>query len=356
MAIVSFLGISKFRNLKQVEIKPNKCFNVVYGANGSGKTSLLEAIYHLSLARSFRTRLFNRVIQYGSDKFSIFSEISSISVGLERHRDGNLRIRIAGKEIYTSSKLTNILPLQLINQDSYQLIDAGAKTRRQFINWGVFHVKPDVFLESWNKMKRILKQRNAALKKPYAIKEEIILWDKELVKAAYLIKEMKIAYIGQLANIVSQIIMPLLAIEGLNFTFYAGWDEKKGLQEVLHEGLTRDMQLGYTQYGPHRADLRITVEKIPAQDVLSRGQKKILVCVMKLAQAILLQETAGKKCVLLFDDLVAELDEEKRKQICKIIAQLELQTFITGTDIGILQKLFNPKETSIFQMVSGSVV
>jgi len=353
--VLSHLEITDFRNINHAKIDLDKNFNIFIGKNGSGKTSLLEAIHHLSLGRSFRTRNPNKIIQFGKDKFSVFGEISSMPIGIERHCDGGSQIKIARKEEKSFSKLADIFPVQLINPDIYQLINANAEIRRRFINWGVFHVKPKLFLKNWNQMRRIVQQRNAALKQFRPSKEEITLWDNELIEISEVIKAEQQDYLIRFKQKAAEMTPLLLDIQGLDFVYYPGWDEERSLRQVLTEALTEDLQRGYTQFGPHRADLRIMVDEKLVKDVFSRGQQKLLACAMLLAQVGLLEQDASKKCALLVDDLTSELDEEKRMKISRVIAGLKTQTFVTGTDFADLQPLFNKNNLKSFQVNDGEI-
>lgn len=337
------LELSDFRNFSRAEVKPQRGINLFCGENGSGKTSLLEAIYYLGLGRSFKTRHTKRVIRHEQPQFLVFGKISSgDTIGIEKNRDGSGRMRLSQEKIQSAAELASALPLQLINPDSHRLIEGGPKARRQFIDWGVFHVKHDAFFPSWQKMRRVLRQRNLALRQAMASKsnskkKEVGAWDAALVEQAMLLDKLRREYLDKFTPVFMQLLERLLreseepGVGEMKLCFYSGWDEKRGLQEELQRALPRDFDLGHTQYGPHRADLKIFVENLPAQDVLSRGQQKMVVCAMSLAQAALLQK-ATKKCLLLIDDLASELDAKKRGALCALLTNLKTQVFITGTD------------------------
>ena len=150
---LAFLDISAFRNLSSVQIKPiENGFNFIYGNNGSGKTSLLEAIYYLSLGRSFRSSHLERVIQFSADKLSIFARLDqpnndTLSIGLQRNIEAELKIRIEGKDVFSIAELAHLLPVQLLDSQCHHLIDAGPAFRRKFVDWGVFYYKND--LDQW---------------------------------------------------------------------------------------------------------------------------------------------------------------------------------------------------------------
>jgi len=140
------LDIRQVRNLHEVNISPGKRCNYIFGDNASGKTSVLEAIYLLSVARSFRTTHIKHVISYEQPSLQVFARIQKddnqeqAALGLERTNQ-KTRIRINGKDVKQVSELSSLLPVQIINPDVHKLLEQGPKYRRQFIDWGVFHVE-----------------------------------------------------------------------------------------------------------------------------------------------------------------------------------------------------------------------
>jgi DNA replication and repair protein RecF len=359
MTALSKLEITNFRNLTQVVIGLSSVINIFYGKNGSGKTSLLEAIYHLSSGKSFRTSSFQRVIQNGKNQFSIFGEIDgSFPVGLERNDNSKLTIRYNYNTINSIAELACLLPMLVVNQDSYNLLNDGPKTRRQFIDWGVFHVEHDIFFPYWRKFQRAIQQRNSALRQPI-LKKTIESWNKELVESALVIDDLRKRYIAAFTEELKNLASSFLDFDKVQMEYYSGWDSAKPLEAVLTGSIDKDIQCGYTNYGPHRADLRICVNEVPAQDLLSRGQQKMLVCVMKLAQAALLSKIS-KKSIFLIDDLPSELDAEKRKVLMEALLSLGAQIFVTGIELEYFSGLFggmNKKDIKTFHVKrSGEIV
>ncbi|MFM2322536.1 MAG: replication and repair protein RecF [Pseudomonadota bacterium] len=350
------LKASCFRNLAELDLEFSPGFNFIFGANGSGKSSLLEAVYFLSLGRSFRSSLASRAIQYDATGFNLFSVILgqfSTSVGLEKTRQGKTKIKI-GNNSDSISELAKILPLQLINPNSYQLLNGGPRARRQFIDWGVFHVEPK-FFPIWQRFQQVLKQRNAALQQQVPM-NQMKIWNLELIEVAHEITELRERYLQQLTPLVIELMAKLLSLAGLSIDFYQGWDHRLNLDLILNNSFARDSKLAYTQYGPQRADLLIRLNGNPVHEVLSRGEQKLLACALQLAQGLLLKKLINKSCVYLFDDLFAELDPVRQSCLMQLLHHLDAQVFITAIEESLIKGLDNSALGKIFQIEQGKLI
>ena len=298
--LLSKVEITSFRNLASVELDLCPGFNMFYGNNGAGKTSLLEALYYLGMGRSFRSSLASRIIMHSQDKFTIFGlaqnddDSVKIPVGIERARTGVGQIRIAGQNIANRAELVQLLPLQLIDPHGYSLVESGPRFRRLFLDWGMFHVEPG-FLSTWRRTHRILKQRNALLREnPRNLKQQIQSWDEELVIASCELHQQRQRYIDVFVPLMVDVLERFLDQEVV-LEYYPGWNIEKELKQLLEDRLIQDVAHGYTGIGPQKTDLRIRVNKLPAQDVLSRGQQKLLLCAMQLARRVIDLSTKRKK-------------------------------------------------------------
>jgi DNA replication and repair protein RecF len=352
------LDINSFRNLSSLHLNPVPNFNIICGANGSGKTSILEAVYFLSVTRSFRSSVLSRVIQYEADSFSIIGVVTNeheqIRVAIEKNRAAKLKIRLRNEDVSSITELTRHLPIKLINPDTYYLLNAGPQGRRQFIDWGLFHVEPN-FLPLWRRFQRVLKQRNAALQQ-HARKEQIQAWNNEFITDAYPLAEFRKTYIDQLLPIVTALLAKAFEAKNLTIAYYPGWRMGSELAEVLETSYSRDAMLGYTQFGPQRADIEVKFNQVPARDILSRGEQKLLVYILQLAQGVLLQQLTGRRCVYLVDDLAAELDNVYRKLIMDILASLNTQVFITTTDARSFDDCMSYPQAQLISLKAGRIV
>ncbi|PKF60743.1 DNA replication/repair protein RecF [Psychromonas sp. psych-6C06] len=354
---LSKLVIHQFRNINHAELTFNNKINIIVGDNGSGKTSLLETIYFLGLGRSFRSHLTSRIVQHDHKEFTIFSEVMQANlatpIGLQKSKNGDTTLKINGAIAKKLSDLTHYLPIQLITPESSTLLSGSPKNRRAFLDWGVFYHDP-LFYHNWARIKRLLKQRNAALKqcKTY---NELQLWDNELCLLSEKISTQRQAYFEQLLVLIKSTLNDFLPDFDISCQFFCGWDRNnKSLAEYLRDNFPRDSQLGYTTAGPQKADIRFKIGAFPVADVLSRGQLKLFVYALQLAQGLFLNSIDKKQCIFLIDDFSSELDQNKQQILAKHIAESGAQLFITVIEPDNIDKLFTQKN-SVFHVEHGQI-
>lgn len=360
--MIQELTITGIRNIHTVSLKPAEHINVLYGANGSGKTSVLEAIHMLGLARSFRTPLIRKVISEGAERCTVFGRIetieqSMIPIGVSRNViDDSLLIRVDGETVRTVSALARLMPIQVINADTFNILEGSPKLRRKFIDWGVFHVKHSTFFAEWQRMQKVLKQRNSLLRRGSIESAELTSWNTEVAKAAEVIDQLRYHYIQQLVPVFNEVLQALTSFEQLSIQYYRGWDKNKALFDVLQSSLQRDLQIGHTSSGPQRADLKIRLGKHNVVDILSRGQLKLVICALKLAQGVLYSQQHKRDCIFLIDDLPSELDAGNRQKLCTALEQMQCQAFITCVDKEVLAHCWQPElDVRMFHVKHGFI-
>lgn len=333
---ISLLKIENFRNLTAIDLAPEtNGINIISGKNGSGKTSILEAIHYLGYARSFRTSQSTRLIQHSTEKFSLFSQLVTESdcqmpIGIERELNGSTQLRIAEREVNNIAELAQLFPIRTINSQSHTLLEAGPAYRRKYLDWGLFY-QDESFLICWRHYERALKQRNALLKEK-RFKNEIDAWTVELIKYGLKLDTLRREYIKILSPVLSELVSQLLSVTELEIEYRPGWDEMDEFEVALARSFPDECRFGTTQLGPHRADFDVSLEGISAKHYLSRGQQKLLICAMILAQGAVLAASTNRSLIYLVDDLPSELDFESRQKLMSSLIKQKTQVFITAID------------------------
>ncbi|MFD1216756.1 DNA replication/repair protein RecF [Microbulbifer celer] len=329
---LSRLYLSSFRNVSTADLELVPGVNLFCGANGSGKTSLLEAVHMLASGRSFRSRESRSVIQYGCDRLTVFGRLADgVTLGVERGRDGKGRIRINQSPAASSSQLAASLPLQVINSESFAALDGGPGVRRQLLDWTVFHVEHR-FAQHWKSFQGALSQRNALLRRGKIEPEMLRPWEQQIIQSGELVDELRRSVFERLRVLFLDRVgdLPEEHFGGLDVRLRSGWKKGLSLAQALEAGREGDIAQGFTRVGPHRADLRFGVQGQPAHLVLSRGQQKMLVCALRTAMAHCLGE--GHKPVFLIDDLPSELDTDNQKLFARWISQCADQVLVSGIE------------------------
>ncbi|WP_210448571.1 DNA replication/repair protein RecF [Pantoea ananatis] len=331
MALTRLL-IKDFRNIEQADLALAPGFNFLVGANGSGKTSVLEAIYTLGHGRAFRSLQAGRVIRHDQATFVLHGRLEGqereFSVGLSKNRAGESKVRIDGSDGHKVAELAQLLPMQLITPEGFTLLNGGPKYRRAYVDWGCFHNTPG-FFNAWSNLRRLLKQRNAALRQVTRY-SQIRPWDQELVPLAEQISQWRADYSAAISAEIVTTCAQFLPEFDLRFSFQRGWDKESDYAELLERNFERDRALTYTASGPHKADFRIRAEGTPVEDLLSRGQLKLLMCALRLAQGEFLTRQSGRRCVYLIDDFASELDDSRRRLLAERLKATQAQVFVSA--------------------------
>ncbi len=332
--MITRLMLNHFRNFVFQEFHFSPGFNWIVGPNGSGKTACLEAIYLLSTGRSHRSSMVSRLIHQEAPELTIFVDVeegsSHHAMGLSRHRTEMGKLKLDHRLQDNHLEVAKLLPVLMLDPEGFGLFTGGSKARRSVMDFGVFHAKPEFYTE-WSTVKRILAQRNAGLKS--GVDEKILaLFEAPLIKASEKLDQYRAAYVQELKTILTQLVGDFLASHEVSLSYFRGWAKDESLKDLLNLHLAQDRVHGFTSHGPHRADLRFRVGKIPVQDVLSRGEQKLLICAIKMAQGILFQKQTGKQPIVLVDDLASELDTRHQEILLNHLKTLGAQTFLTAID------------------------
>jgi DNA replication and repair protein RecF len=335
------LSIQDLRCIEQAELALQPGSNLIFGANGAGKTSVLEAIFLLGRGRSFRTRLTERLIRHGQPQLRVVGRTGPSgpndsdaqgswiphSLGLEVSRDGGTRARLDAQNVRSLADLATAFPVQALDPDAHRLIEDSATRRRRWLDWAVFHVEPG-FASTWSRYARALQQRNAVLRTGQG---DLAIWDIELIKDGERITEARRRVLDALKPYWADVCRALLD-DDLTLGFQSGWERDTSLAAALAEAAPRDRLRKTTTVGPHRADVGIRIRGKPVRDVLSRGQQKLAAVAMTLCQLEYLKQEHEVLPTLLLDDPSAELDKNRLDRFIDRVKGLRTQLVVTALD------------------------
>ncbi len=348
--MIRFFRATDFRCLESAELTLSADFNLIYGANASGKTSLLEALAYLGRGKSFRGASTHNLVRHGSEEFVLFGQVArgagSSSIGVRNSRAG-LEVRVDGASNGGSAALAEALPLQVIDPDVHNLVAGGPELRRRFVDWLAFHVEHE-HLAAWRRFRRVLKQRNAALRSGNGA-DAIQSWSAEFEALSAELDASRRRVLDTALPRLRAFGETLLGTE-LGFEYQQGWNKEKSLDQALQEGLERDQHLGATQHGPHRADLKISYDERQARRLVSRGQQKLLASAMILAATETAQTALQRPLLLLLDDPAAELDRASLERLMGAVASLGCQVVATSLEPDSLQI---PSDAAVFHVEQG---
>ncbi|MDJ0751849.1 MAG: DNA replication/repair protein RecF [Woeseiaceae bacterium] len=342
--------VSNFRCVETADVTLSPDFNLICGANASGKTSFLEALAYLGRGKSFRGAATGNLVRHGETEFVLYGETENNGrarkIGVRNSREG-LEVRIDGSSDGGAAALAAALPLQVIDPEVHNLVGGGPEQRRRFLDWIAFHVEHE-HLATWRRFRRALKQRNAALKSRSPL-ATIQSWNAEFVELADLLDASRRRALDVAVDCLVEYGEALLGTE-LGFEYAQGWHRERSLGQALEEGIERDVQQGATQHGPHRADLKISYDERQARKLVSRGQQKLLASAMILAATETAQSALERPLLLLLDDPAAELDGDSLRRLLNAVCGLGCQVVATSLDQDALE---TPPGTRVFHVEQG---
>ena len=334
---VTRLQVGNLRRLEAVRMEPGPGLNLITGANGAGKTSLLEALHLMAYGRSFRGRVRDGLVRTGCEAVEVFVEWTETGAAVARraglrHSGQQWQGRLDGAAVNHLGELCAALAVVTFEPGSHALVVGSGEPRRRFLDWGLFHVEQD-FLPLWRRYARALKQRNALLKSR-AGDAQLDAWEHEMATAGETLTSLRQAYLERLQPHLRATIAELApALGEATLDFHPGWRrEELSLADALLLARGRDLATGFSSVGPHRADWRIEYDSLPAREALSRGQAKLTALAVLLAQAGQYVQARGEWPVIALDDLASELDLPHQLRVLQRLLHSHAQVFMTGTE------------------------
>jgi len=331
------LYAARFRNIAETQLSLTPGINLLYGANGAGKTALLEAIFLLGRGRSFRSSQNTQLIQHGQSDLVVRGEMTGESAShvLARRKgaSGLNQAHIDGEKANRQSRYAEILPLQTLLPGISDLVLDGPAMRREFMDWGLFHVEHQ-YLPAAKRYRRGLSQRAAWLKENPAQSFQTDPWAQSLAASGTEIAQWRLRFVRELNERLGGILETLGVVFPCQVA-YTGEEFAQGEADalnVLQRSFDRDRRFGATQSGPHRSDMTILVNNVAARTVVSRGQAKLIASALVLAYGSVLMAKTGKQPIFLLDDVGAELDAFHRERFFGQLERMGCQVIATTTE------------------------
>lgn len=333
MALHTLLA-QNFRIIEHLELSPAESATLFCGENGAGKTSILEAIDFLSRGRTFRSHLLTPLLRTGNDTTIVSGKVVdahfTTHLGIQKSVAQTV-LHCDQQKVESISNHASYLPVACMHPDSHQLVQGGARYRRSYLDWSAFHVKPG-FLHAWRKYNKCLRQRNYVLRQGANKAKELKGWTEEIDIIANVINRTRLKIFDEISPIFEHYSSKLLPECKISLVYLRGWSNKLSLQEALEQARSQELQTKTTRWGPQRADLKISLNDQDAALAASRGQQKLIVASLLLAQIDHLQMSSNRKCVVLLDDIRAELDNEHAHALIAALQALHCQIFLSAIE------------------------
>jgi DNA replication and repair protein RecF len=343
------IEVENVRNIPQTSLDLGRNLNLIEGPNGAGKTAILEALHLLIRGRSFRSRT-QAIIRHGEQLLLVRAilgggAVKNSHLGFQKSKSGKSEMRLDGSVVKRLSSVASMIPLQVFLPNLSDVVFGAPSLRRKWLDWGVFHVKHE-YLDIHRGYIKALRQRNAALKQK---SDSLKAWTSALVAHGESLTDYRNTYLERVGEAITDCLCTLAPEINVSLSLDCGWQGESFAKE-LRQQEPRDMLMGSTQKGPHRADISIRVEISNskfvenkssvaddrmglrlASNILSRGQGKALASALYFGQAQEIASATGKKSVFLIDDAGSELDKDYNKAFFHLLSEVGVQAIATTT-------------------------
>ncbi len=333
------IALFNYKNFHEADFEFDRKINCFVGANGIGKTNVLDAIYHLAYGKSYFNPMAVQNIRHGEDFFVIDGEFEKkdrpeqIVCSLKKGQKKMLRRN--GKMYDKFSDHIGFIPLVIISPADVDLITEGSETRRKFIDSVISQLDPG-YLQQLIQYQKTLSQRNALLKY-FALNQTfdadtLAIYNQQLDGLGQHIFEKRKNFLLDFIPIFNKHHQTITGSAETVQLVYESTLHDKGLLPQLHETLQKDRVLQYTSAGIHKDDLSFEIDHYPIKKFGSQGQQKSFLIALKLAQFDFIKKKSGEKPVLLFDDIFDKLDETRVGKIVEMVNNDDFgQLFISDT-------------------------
>lgn len=369
------IALSSFRNYDELDLGFTSGLNIFVGNNAQGKTNLLEAIYLLSLGRSFRTTddvdLIGWNKQLARVRAEVERETGEARIDIMLRRDGPKQVRVAGEKLNRIADLIGTVNTVIFAPDDLQLVKGSPGMRRRFLDAEIAQISP-LYRHHFLRYQRILRQRNNLLKSiraREAPKSVLEPWDVQLVTEGVIVAVKRAETVRRLATWAKKVHGELTGgRERLNLVYrpffaaenempIADWESRGYVHDRFERAMTErrgeELARAVTLVGPQRDDIAFMIGDVDARSFASQGQQRSAVLATKLAEIEFFKEEIGEYPILLLDDVMSELDDDRRAYFLNHVSG-RVNTFITTTNV----RSFKPSvlnTASVFEIQRGTV-
>ena len=339
---ISSIKMISFRNHKKTNIDFNSGLTIIWGKNGSGKTSILEAIHGLSLGKSFKTNNKKELIKEGASGFylkGVFRNENNNknTVSFSQDRIGNKKISINKKEISKRKEMLGLNNVVVFSPEEEEITKGPAGDRRKYFN-RVFSICSPIYLENLLSYNKTLKQRNALLKSKKRKTGVLEAWNEPMADFGEKIWNERKDEIEKIRKIFKKTVKTFDRKLELDIKYKTNIKNKTEIISELSKNQKNDINRGFTSFGPHRDDILFFWKNKIIRKHGSQGEHKLFLALLKITEYIYISKKTKKTPVFLIDDIFANLDKERSKKILGFIGDLRglstclPQTIITTTD------------------------
>ncbi|MFP4458668.1 MAG: DNA replication/repair protein RecF [Candidatus Zixiibacteriota bacterium] len=316
--MIDELSLYNFRNIKTARLEFSKSFNVIFGANGSGKTSIFEAIYFAGFGSSPFGASISDVILYGEEKSAVHAKgpLGKLSFNLDKN--GSKKVLLDDKKINKMSDILGIFPQTIIGPQEVQIVIGAPSVRRKTMDMHLCQTN-NIYTDALRNYSNVLSNRNAILKKPEKLSETLLdAITKELTEAGEVIIKARDKFIDGIKE-KSSMLYNMISDGKLEVFYEPSFrGDAAEFKDALKSRIKREVRYGNTTLGPHRDEMAIHIDGKPAKDFASWGQKRIASIVILIAMSEFIHGERRQKPSILLDDCFAELDNPRTNKLLEI--------------------------------------
>ena len=359
---ITEINLSNFRNYDSQKLKLSPNVNLIVGKNGQGKTNLLEAIYYAAIGKSPKTTRDTDLINWAKDKASFGLKVQknagTKNIEIIFSRTAKKVVRVNSVNLLKIGDLLGNINVVFFSPDELKLVKDAPQDRRKFLDTDISQLSKNYFY-LLNKYNKIIDQRNKLLKSfedEKLIEQTLPIWDIQLAETGSKIIKYRIDFLAKLKNVAKEAHAYLtnkkedLQIEYAGIVGDSEEEIKQKLLQELKKTKQKDIKNGYTNIGPHRDDIKLSINDVDIRTFGSQGQQRTVALSMKLAELEIFKEEVGEYPLLLLDDVLSELDQERQTRLVNYAKKM--QTLITTTQYDP----FMFQDANIIKVENGKIV